>query len=68
MKHALVLAALLAAPAGTAAAQALQNSDPTFRPTVDTRVPAADGEGVFVPDATHVDLIALAERRLQVAA
>jgi len=32
------------------------------------RVPAADGDGVFVPEAPYVDLIAIAERRLRVAA
>ncbi len=32
------------------------------------RVPASDGDGVLVPDAPHVDLIAIAERRLRVAA
>lgn len=32
------------------------------------RVPAGDGDGVLVPDTPHVDLIAIAERRLRVAA
>ena len=32
------------------------------------RVPAADAEGVLVPDVSHVDLIANAERRMRLAA
>ncbi|HEY0778709.1 MAG TPA: AI-2E family transporter [Gemmatirosa sp.] len=32
------------------------------------RVPAADGDGVLVPEASQVDLIAIAERRVRAAA
>ncbi|GJG85073.1 AI-2E family transporter [Gemmatimonadetes bacterium T265] len=40
---------------------------PRDQPLV-VRVPAADGDGVFVPDAGQVDLIAIAERRVRAAA